>query len=93
MKVHSKLNLRHSHYGCDAKVGEYASKDIMNLVFKSPDFPLLQYIASSPKVISADEVYYCRVDHDADYDEMEQVGNVAKLDLCSEDFFSRIVCT
>lgn len=82
-KAHVELNLHHSRYGYDAKAKEWVSIDFMNLVFKASNFSLLQYIVSSPRVISTEQLYSCQMDHNVDYDEMEHVGNVASLDPCS----------
>lgn len=54
----------------------------MRLIFRASDLPLLQHIAFSSKVINADELYNCQVDHDTDCDDMEQAENVGSLDLC-----------
>lgn len=86
MKVHPSLNLRDSRFRYDAKAEERARKDFMKLVFKMFNFHLLRHIGSLPIVLSAKELYNFRVDHDDNYDEMEQAGNVAGLDPCMHGF-------
>lgn len=77
IQTHSNLNLCYSRYVYSAKVEDQTSKNFMNLVFKVSYFPLLHHITSSSMIISAEDLYNCQVDHDVDYNEMEQTGNMA----------------